>query len=290
MQELVSPKQVARAIGASESSLKRWCDNGLLPTTRTAGGHRRIALNGVLKFIRDNGHQLVEPEVIGLPSAVGTGERTITRARETLLEAFTQGSESMALRCLLDLYIGGTEVTQIFDDVIAPAMADVGKKWAGGQMEIYEERRAVEFMTTTLMEIGRLLPAPGVDDGTAPVAMGGTLSGDPYSLGARMAVLTVRDAGVQSVFLGCGLPFETYHRAVELERPSLLWISVGAIEKPPEFISEANRLAARCKANDTLLAMGGRALGREVAGKLQSTAVCESMAELSRHVRSRLGD
>jgi predicted site-specific integrase-resolvase len=29
---LLTPKQVARAIGVSESSLKRWCDKGVLPT------------------------------------------------------------------------------------------------------------------------------------------------------------------------------------------------------------------------------------------------------------------
>ena len=38
MNELVSPKQVAHAMGVSESSLKRWCDQGLIPTVRTAAG------------------------------------------------------------------------------------------------------------------------------------------------------------------------------------------------------------------------------------------------------------
>lgn len=285
MKELVSPKQVAKAIGVSESSLKRWCDNGLLPTVRTAGGHRRIAINGALKFIRDNGHELVDPAVIGLPSAVGSGERTVGRARDSLMEAFVTGNEEMALRSLLDLYIGGTEIVQIFDEVVTPVMHDVGKRWADGRMEVYEERRSVEFMTSTLLEIARVLPQPEAVDGRPiPLGLGGTLSGDPYSLAARMAVLTVRDAGVQSVFLGCGLPFETIHRAIELERPSLLWLSVGKIDGREEFVSEMNRLAGRCEANGVVLAVGGRALDARLNENLNVGIVCESMSDLSRAI------
>ena len=64
--QLLSPKQVARALGVSESSLKRWCDKGLIPTERTAGGHRRLPLAGVLDFlVRSDAVQVVEwPEFV----------------------------------------------------------------------------------------------------------------------------------------------------------------------------------------------------------------------------------
>ena len=48
MKKLISPKQVARAIGVSESTLKRWCDRGLIPMTKTAGGHRRMEVEAVV--------------------------------------------------------------------------------------------------------------------------------------------------------------------------------------------------------------------------------------------------
>ncbi len=48
MKPLVTPKQVGRALDVSESSLKRWCDNGEIATQYTAGGHRRIALTAML--------------------------------------------------------------------------------------------------------------------------------------------------------------------------------------------------------------------------------------------------
>ena len=46
----LSPRQLAVAIGVSESSLKRWADDGRLAVERTAGGHRRIPLPEAVRW------------------------------------------------------------------------------------------------------------------------------------------------------------------------------------------------------------------------------------------------
>ena len=52
MQSALSPKELAHALGVSESSIKRWIDDGRLDCTRTPGGHRRVTIQNALKFIR----------------------------------------------------------------------------------------------------------------------------------------------------------------------------------------------------------------------------------------------
>ena len=64
----LTPKDLADALGVSESSLKRWCDRGLIPMVRTAGGHRKLPISGVLSFLRETQHELVSPELLGLPA------------------------------------------------------------------------------------------------------------------------------------------------------------------------------------------------------------------------------
>ena len=66
MKQLLSPKDLARATGVSESSLKRWADSGRLECTRTAGGHRRIPLAEAVRFIRESSISVVDPSMLGI--------------------------------------------------------------------------------------------------------------------------------------------------------------------------------------------------------------------------------
>ena len=50
MESLLSPREVAVALGVSESSVKRWVDLGELAALRTAGGHRRITRAEAVRF------------------------------------------------------------------------------------------------------------------------------------------------------------------------------------------------------------------------------------------------
>ena len=79
--ELLTPSQVAQAIGVSEASVKRWCNKGLLASFRTIGLHRRLPIDVVIQFIRSSGRPLLRPELIGLPPATGQGQTVLPRAQ-----------------------------------------------------------------------------------------------------------------------------------------------------------------------------------------------------------------
>ncbi|MBN8525321.1 MAG: helix-turn-helix domain-containing protein, partial [Planctomycetes bacterium] len=66
---LLSPRDAARALGASESSLKRWVDAGELAARRTMGGHRRIPASEVLRFARAQGIVPRDPSPLGRAAA-----------------------------------------------------------------------------------------------------------------------------------------------------------------------------------------------------------------------------
>ncbi|MEL7167863.1 MAG: PAS domain-containing protein [Bacteroidota bacterium] len=69
--QLFSPRQVAEGLGVGESTLKRWVDAGRLKAHRTAGGHRRVSLAEVLRFVRQGDAELLHPEVFGLRGLTG---------------------------------------------------------------------------------------------------------------------------------------------------------------------------------------------------------------------------
>ena len=136
MRDLITPKQLARAIDVSESSIKRWCDKSVIPTQYTAGGHRRITVADTLEFLRAGNHQLVHPEALGLPPTSGQSTRVLSRACEQLTEALIAGDDGRCRQIVIDLYLAEHSLSVICDDVFAPSFREIGKRWSCGDAEV----------------------------------------------------------------------------------------------------------------------------------------------------------
>ncbi|MEZ6057818.1 MAG: B12-binding domain-containing protein [Planctomycetaceae bacterium] len=278
MSKLISPKQFARAIDVSESTVKRWVDNGSIHAVKTAGGHRRLSVDVALRFARDHGHQLVRPETIGLPTVTQRTPNAITQERTALIESLVSGNEEASRQIILDLYLARHSLAVICDEVVAPAFCEIGNRWACGEVEVYMERRACELCLRLLHNIRDLVPSPGPE---APVALGCTLDGDPYTLAACMASLVLRDAGWNASSLGNMLPFTTIRRAIERERPKLVWLSVSTIRTQDRFVDEMNETVDLALQHGTAIAIGGRGLTPPLREKLRYSAFCETFQQLT---------
>lgn len=46
----LTPAQAAKYFGVTAKTINRWADDGLIPTVRTSGQHRRYLLSEVLAF------------------------------------------------------------------------------------------------------------------------------------------------------------------------------------------------------------------------------------------------
>lgn len=58
----LSPRELARANGVSQSSGKSWIDRGCIPAHLTAGGHRRVDFVPALRCLRESGQEVVHPD------------------------------------------------------------------------------------------------------------------------------------------------------------------------------------------------------------------------------------
>ncbi len=282
MKQLLSPKQVARAIGVSESSLKRWCDQGRIPITRTAGGHRRLPISGVLEFLRSTDQRLVEPELLGLPSTTGQGPRVLDRAVVALTDALLAGNESLCRQIAIDLYLAEHRLSSICDNVIAPAFHRVGEVWHCGDIEIYRERRSCEICERLIHELRSAIPP---QNDTPLVALGATPDGDPYRLPTMLVELVLLENGWNATSLGTSLPFATLRAAVIENRPRLFWLSVTSLCDQEKFLAEYQKFYDDF-GSQVAIVVGGQAITAELRRNMQYAAYCDTTQHLESFVSS----
>ncbi len=281
MESVLSPKELAQAIGVSESSLKRWTDEGRIPASRTAGGHRRIRTSDAIRFIREARLPVVRPELLGL----GEGEQLQapeSDAGEALYGALQHGDIARAKGIIAGAYLDGQPLPAIFDGPVRHALAKIGELWQHSNDGIFIEHRAIDICVQALSELRSIMPTP---DDDAPKAMGAAPPGDPYMIPSIMAAMVVREAGFNTVNLGPDTPLDVLGAAAERAASQLVWLSVTAPTDPRMFQHAITRLGERLAALDATLLVGGRQFDTDSLILPPNVQQVGSMGELSAYAK-----
>jgi excisionase family DNA binding protein len=280
----LSPREVARSLGVSESSVKRWVDDGTLAAQRTAGGHRRIPVGEVVRFVRRSGSAVVQPEIIfgtGMATAVAPFDHAASEEMGRRLYSLLQHDNAPAVRALLlALYAAGWPVAALCDGPIRLALTEIGTLWHHGVEGIITEHRATETCIRVLAEIRTLFAAPADD---APTALGAAPSGDPYLLPSMMAAAVLADLGYRDHNLGPDLPTTAMLKAVDHYRPRLVWLAMSVSRADERLTPAETELAARLERQGATLIVGGR--GAPPAIPIAGVLRIHSMAELAAFAR-----
>ncbi|WP_442510124.1 helix-turn-helix domain-containing protein [Novipirellula sp. SH528] len=279
-----SPKQVADALQVSESSVKRWCDRGTIPTIRTVGGHRRIALDGLQTFLTQADRALVNPDVLGLPALLSCRKSEISGAETDYQRRFRSAmavGDEPTCRKILQNQIEhrqserGQTRAEIAELLIADAMHGLGEAWCSNELDVYQERRACGIAHQLISELTATLPPP---KSTALTAVGGAPEGDHYQLPMMLVQLALREMGWNSVCLGNHLPLQSFVQAAHDYQTDLVWLSVSAMTDAAAFIAQETKLAADLGEHIPLL-VGGRALCDDIRPRLRYTAHCDNLRQ-----------
>jgi excisionase family DNA binding protein len=277
MRRFLSPRQAAQSLGVSESSLKRWCDRGQMQSERTAGGHRRIPIPVVVRFLRDNQFQAVRPDILGLPIGMGRCSQPLGDSIDILTEALVQGDATASRRIVFEYFLHGHEVAGVCDDLLAPALSQIGHRWKCGSVEVFEERRAVELTVRMLHELRISLETTETHKLTA---LGSSIEGDTYELPTRMVELTLLDCGWKASSLGSSLPFDTLLRAIHKNQPRLFWLSASLVNATEHFVESLNTFCSQVPVS-TAVVLGGRALTNDVRERIAKATFFDNLQQLA---------
>jgi MerR family transcriptional regulator, light-induced transcriptional regulator len=283
-QRFLSPKELAIAIGASESSLKRWADNGQLVVMRTAGGHRRIALTEAVRYIRQHGLPVVHPQLLGLGDLPSVSARPMAQAGadRALIAALKDGRADEVRGLLLGMYLAGRDVADLCDGPLTDAMHQVGDLWKHGPEGIHVEHRATHVCLQALHQLHGLFPPPEAD---APLALGCAPEGDPYMLASLMAATVLAAGGWQEMNLGPNLPALALMAAIRVHRPALVWVSCSVEAAARDTARQMRQVITYLAQRHVPVLMGGRGLEGAVLDAMPGAQMTRSMAEVAAFAR-----
>ena len=213
--DLFSTREVAAALAVSESSVRRWCDQGKLKSVRTAGGHRKLPMESILQFVRATGHAVVRSDILGIAHCRRESDLAVVATE--LAAGLKTDDAVLCHRLITSAYAEGRSVVEICDELIGPAMSAIGDAWESGEIGVDQERRSCQIVLKALVEIENHLPVASAD---APTALGGTPEGDFAQIGTKMAELVLRDSGWNARQIGAGMPLRSLPPPAGANRPT----------------------------------------------------------------------
>ncbi|MFI5378092.1 MAG: helix-turn-helix domain-containing protein [Tepidisphaerales bacterium] len=276
MKSLLTPRELADAIGVSESSVRRWVDAGHIPMTRTQGGHRRIALDDALRYLREIQADIPRPEVLGLQQFAISGAED-----QALIQALSTGDAAGARGILLSLYVSGRHVSRIFDGPVRSALQKLGEHGSRDLPATLVEHRALDICIQAVCQLRTLLVCPA--DG--PLAIGAGPAGDPSMLPSMMAAAVLADAGFREANHGPDTPVEPLGQLAVEKQARLVWLSITMAPNAEKLLGEIDRLSRKLNEQKIPLVLGGRIVRDFVVRDRPNLHVVNTMAELAAFAR-----
>lgn len=171
----------------------------------------------------------------------------------------------------------GRQFASIVEDSVLPVMAEVGRRWAHGQLGVADEHAATEVCRYAVLRLAETMsPVPNLD----LRALVACVPGEEHSFGAEVLAEELRLQGWDVFFVGRSAPTDDIALAASGFGPDVVFLSVTMIAN----LIAARELAARLrqvgdKSRVPGVVLGGRA-ARLAAEKLagQGVVVADSLA------------
>lgn len=282
-QQYASTAQVAKALGPSVTTVKRWVDDGILPARKTAGGHRKVLMADVLQVMRESNLPMAN---IGkfLPRSRSVDFASTQSILIQLNEALLHAEVDLIRALLLGAMQNGFAMHTIADEIVGPALVEIGRLWESGQIDVMHEHRATLLVLSSLYEIeGKLVSKSATG---RPVAVGGAPAGDPTLVPTLLAKLVLLDSGWDAVNLGPNTPASAFLAAIDELKPSLIWLCVTHLEEPEAFLAEFQKLHRVAAERGIPVAVGGSGLTKPLREKMPYTTFGDGMGHLTAFART----
>ncbi len=217
----------------THSSLRFLEREGLIAPVRTPGGHRLFTAGDVERIrqiktwqtqrlsLDDIRQRLAALDALGPSQAVA----------DRFLAAALAGDLVGAARVVEGADEVGMPLARLFDDVLRPALYEVGRRWEQEGLPVGQEKEVSELARELIAELSRRHadPAP-----RGPVVIAACVAAERHELGLRMIAGLLRERGWRVHFLGADVAPLFLRETVQLRQPAVVLLSATAEDRLPD--------------------------------------------------------
>jgi methanogenic corrinoid protein MtbC1 len=257
---ILSTADVARLFNVTETTVKRWADEGTLICQKTPGGHRKFLISSVVDFAEKNKFEPVG--TLELPStetdASAIQVAVLSRDFPVLVDAFTMKALSPAkldlVAFLSFLYEHRIHLWEIFDLILRPAMTVIGERWEKGQIQIDHEHR-VSY--ETLDALANLQTRIKIKPKTGKSAIFACLGEEMHEIGLRCASYLFESEGWTTHYIGARTPSSSLISAMKELQPDVVCISTTLPDSDADIVMQMREVSTSAHAMHAMLLVGG---------------------------------
>lgn len=297
--KFLTTKEVARLCRVSDATLKRWEDAGLLRSERTNGGHRRFRAEEVARFQRENS--------LGLKTCHGdeSAKTATTRRRpkksysnytyfdegsptSLFFHALIAGREEEATNILINEFLHGKSLIEIFDSTITSAMRVIGELWMRGELTVAQEHLATRATLNAVHKLRNIVP---IVESNGQMAMCCAIEGDFHELSTHLAQMIFESEGWEVLNFGSNTPLYSFAEEVLHHSPNLICISATIIADIERISRDYKDFQVKIAKLKTPIILGGRVFEDDwIKQRFVADIYPESFANLSQFISNLVSD
>jgi MerR family transcriptional regulator, light-induced transcriptional regulator len=288
---ILSTVDVARLFDVTETTVKRWADDGTLRCHKTPGGHRKFPMRNVVEFAERNKFEPVGVLALSMRDGLGASIQVAILDRDfpSLVNAFVEKALSPDRTDLYlffsFLYEHRIALWEIYDKVLYPGMRELGERWQRGEIGINQEHRA---SYETLDALARLQSEIFVKPDNGKSVVFACPGEELHEIGLRSAAYMFEAEGWTTHYVGARTPAVAVISAIQDLRPSLLALSLTYPADPGRALEDLRLLSATVHSMGVPVVVGGTGLPPGVHDISSVDAVLGSAREILDYLASRM--
>lgn len=290
---VISTIDVARLFNVTETTVKRWADEGMLRCQKTPGGHRKFQIKNVIEFAEKNNF---EPTgVLTLPGHEGQDEHVqvaiLKRDYATLVRTFVEKALSPDRSDLYIffsyLYEHRIALWEIYDLILRPGMIEIGERWMRGEIGVSQEHRASYETLDALAKLqNEILVKPPTGESVVFACLGDEL----HEIGLRCAANVFESEGWQTHYLGARTPPDAVIVAAKELRPTVVALSITHGHAQEQLLDDLRRIGDALALSGISLILGGSGVPAALYPESWHHGVLSSSRELVAFIETCAAD